>query len=183
MTQTTLGALTGSTARVFVGTALLGLVAESGKKLYDEGGLATVVHGHSHPEGGDGHEHAAHAHADHDHGAHVHHNAHDETTPTVRARFAHDPGAFGLILNLLGGAAACAEAYRIATRTDRSSAFTQAVGAGVLATLLHAGTHVAAGGHHARTDVVATVTGPSHRRLLAASMVGAIVGVLAARTS
>jgi hypothetical protein len=88
-----------------------------------------------------------------------------------RISFRHDPGAFGMFVNGLGGVVAGVQGYRLARSGARNAALHASVGA-VVATVVHALGHLALDGER---DLRA-VASPCHLRLLTASVVGALIG-------
>jgi len=165
--------LSGTT--IFIGTALLGLVAET-------------VHQHV---SGSGESPNDHTHEAHDH---IHdENCTDEQCVPKHISFSHghislqhDNGPFGYFLNTLGGVVAAVEGYRLGKRRQQPDMHVAT--AAILAAVAHAMTHVALehehDHEHGHGDILQTITSPCHVRLLGMSVAGAILGSqIAQRTS
>lgn len=140
---------------IFVGTAVLGLVAE-------------VVH--QHVAGARSGEEGAH---DHDAAAPDDHRHEHVSFRHGRLSLRHDDGPFGLVLNSLGGAVAAWEGYRLTKRRTHSPAAHAAIAA-ISATAAHALGHVALDRDNG--DVRKTVASACHMRLLSLSVAGAVAG-------
>jgi hypothetical protein len=153
-----------SGATILVGTAALGLAAD-------------MVNQHVHNGHGNGQGQPA---AERPEGQPAPGSGQDQQTPDHAAlvRFErgrislrHDPGAFGMLVDGLGGVVAGWQGYRLARSGARHAALQASVGA-VVATAVRALGDLALDGER---DLKA-VASPCHLRLLTASVVGALIG-------
>jgi hypothetical protein len=153
-----------SGATILVGTAALGLAADMVNQHVRNGhgngrGQPAAEPPEGQPVAGSGDDQQPardHAHVRFEHG---------------RLSLRHDPGAFGMFVNGLGGVVAAWQGYRLARSGARNAALQASVGA-VVATAVHALGHLALDGER---DLRA-VASPCHLRLLTASVVGALIG-------
>ena len=166
-----------SATTIFVGTAAVGLTAELARQHLSAEPAPKPEHDHS-----DWHQHQQDQEHKDDQGF-------GHRRPPAYARHGHrllsvrhDDGPFGYFLNSLGGVVTAWEARRLARRHGAASAG-GGVAAATLAVAAHALAHVVSERGEGRAHVVATITSPCHRRLLAMSLTGAGLGTGLARLS